>query len=68
MVDRRRRLHAEAIESNEGWPVIPMASLFEQMSLSRRPAGEIARRSPGASAIANLWTAIERRLDALEGS
>jgi chromosome partitioning protein len=62
MVDRRRRLHAEALESNPKWPVIPMASLFEQMSISRRPAGEIARRSPGAAAIADLWTAIEKRL------
>jgi cellulose biosynthesis protein BcsQ len=64
MVDRRRKLHAEALEANPDWPVIPMASLFEQMSLSFRPAGEIARRSPGASAVADLWIAIEQRLSA----
>jgi len=62
MVDRRRKLHAAALAANPDWPVVPMASLFEQMSLSRRPAGDIARRSPGASAIASLWTAIENRL------
>jgi chromosome partitioning protein len=64
MVDRRRNLHAVALEANPAWPVVPMASLFEQMSTSRRPVGEMARRSPGASAIADLWIAIEQRLAA----
>ena len=64
MVDRRRTLHAAALAANPAWPVVPMASLFEQMSISRRPVGEMARRSPGASAIADLWTAIEQRLAA----
>jgi cellulose biosynthesis protein BcsQ len=62
MVDRRRRIHAAALEANPAWPVVPMASLFEQMSAIRRPVGEMARRSPGAMAVADLWARIEKRL------
>ena len=63
MVDHRRRLHEAALAAMPNWPVIPMASAFEQMSVSHRPIGDAARRSPGAAAVAELWTAIERRLN-----
>ncbi|WP_129791650.1 ParA family protein [Sphingosinicella sp. CPCC 101087] len=62
MADRRRRIHAAALEANPAWPIVPMASLFEQMSATRRPVGEVARRSPGAKAVAELWARIEKRL------
>lgn len=62
MVDRRRRLHAEALATQPGWPVVPMASLVEAMGTHRAPVGSYARRSAGAQAFAQLWQAIEHRL------
>ncbi|NIJ20649.1 cellulose biosynthesis protein BcsQ [Sphingomonas naasensis] len=62
MVDRRRKLHAEALAAQPDWPVIPMASIVEAMAVRRRPVGAFAPRSPGAQAFADLWQAIERRL------
>lgn len=62
MVDRRRKLHAEAVAAQPDWPVIPMASIVESMSVRRAAVGSFAPRSPGAQAFAGLWQAIERRL------
>lgn len=62
MVDRRRKLHAEAIAANPDWPVIPMASIVEAMAARRQALGGYAPRSPAAQAFGDLWTAIERRL------
>ncbi len=64
MVDRRRKLHAEALERSPDWPVIPMASILESMAERRMPVGAFAPRTAGAQAFAALWTAIERRLAA----
>ncbi|MDP5279551.1 ParA family protein [Sphingomonas sp. DG1-23] len=61
MVDRRRKLHAEALAAHD-WPVIPAASIIEAMTERRRPVGVFAPRSPGAQAFATLWQTIERRL------
>lgn len=62
MVDRRRKLHAEALAAQPDWPVIPMASIIETMTVRRAPLAAFAPRSPGAQAFAELWQAIERRL------
>jgi cellulose biosynthesis protein BcsQ len=62
MVDRRRKLHAEALAAHPDWPVIPMASIVEAMTVQRRPIGAFAPRSPATQAFAFLWQAIERRL------
>ena len=62
MVDRRRKLHADAIARNPDWPVVPMASIVESMAVRRAPVGAFAARSPGGQAFAQLWQAIERRL------
>lgn len=62
MVDRRRRLHADALERNPDWPVIPMASLIEAMAVHRAPLGAFAPRSTGTLAVDTLWQAIEKRL------
>lgn len=62
MVDRRRKLHAQALEKNPDWPVIPMASLIEAMAVRRAPIGTFAGRSAGGVAFSELWRAIERRL------
>lgn len=62
MVDRRRKLHVEALERNPDWPVIPMASIVEAMAARREPVGGYARRSAGAKAFAQLWQHVEERL------
>ncbi|GAA0307204.1 AAA family ATPase [Sphingomonas oligophenolica] len=62
MVDRRRKLHAEALARHPDWPVIPMASVVESMAARRAPVGAFAGKSPGGQAFAQLWQAIERRL------
>ncbi len=62
MVDRRRKLHAEALTARPDWPVIPAASIVESMTERRQPVGAFAPRSPGAQAFATLWQAVERRL------
>ncbi|GAA0728130.1 ParA family protein [Sphingomonas japonica] len=62
MVDRRRKLHAQAIAENPGWPVIPMASIVEAMSVRRAPVGQFAASTAPAKAFDGLWSAIERQL------
>ena len=62
MVDRRRRLHAEALAAHPDWPIIPMASLVEAMGEHRAPLGAFAPRSSAAQAYADLWRSVERRL------
>ena len=62
MVDRRRKLHAEALARHPDWPVVPMASIVEAMAVRRAPVGAFSARSAGGQAFAQLWQAIERRL------
>jgi chromosome partitioning protein len=62
MVDRRRKLHAAALEAHPDWPVIPMTSIIEAMSTERQAVGAIAGASASAKAFARLWQTIERRL------
>ena len=62
MYDARRKLHAQAHVAEPDWPIVPMASVVEQMAVHRRPVGVTAPRSPSAEAIRLLWTGIERRL------
>lgn len=68
MVDRRRALHRTALAEAPGWPVIPMASLYERMTEARAPIGAIAgRKSAPVAAVAALWQAIEKRLTDTKG-
>lgn len=62
MLDLRRALHKAAREANPTWPAIPLASAVEQCAVERKPVGAFAPRSPAARAIAQLWTAIEKKL------
>lgn len=62
MVDRRRKLHATALEHHPDWPHVSYASAVEQMGTRRLPLGGFAPSSPPAVQFAALWTAIERRL------
>ncbi len=65
MVDRRRLLHREAIERDATWPVVPMASAVEQMTVRRLPVGAFAASSPAGEAFSGLWTGVERKLSRL---
>lgn len=62
MVDRRRKLHAEALAQHPDWPVIPMASIVESVAVRRAPVGAFAPRSAGTRAFNDLWQAIEHAL------
>jgi cellulose biosynthesis protein BcsQ len=62
MADGRRRLHREALEANPNWPVIPMASVVEQMGLRKLPVGAYAASSRAAQAFAAVWAGVERKL------
>lgn len=63
MVDRRRALHREALQQHPDWPVIPMTSAFEAMSVRRAPLGAYAPRgSAGVEAVSDLWRRIETTL------
>ena len=63
MVDRRRKLHREAIAEEKRWPVIPMASAFEAMGERRAPLGPFASRGTvGVQAVAEAWRRIEKEL------
>ncbi|HKR17793.1 ParA family protein [Rhizorhapis sp.] len=62
MVDRRRSLHRVALEEKADWPVVPMASSVEQMSVRKAPLGEFEPHCPAAKAFTRLWTGVERKL------
>lgn len=62
MVDRRRLLHKAALEADPQWPVVPMASTIEQMTVRRLPVGAFAAKTPAANAFTALWTGVERKL------
>ncbi|MET3712979.1 cellulose biosynthesis protein BcsQ [Sphingomonas trueperi] len=62
MVDRRRKLHAEALARQPDWPVIPMASVIESVAVQLAPVGAFAPRSAAGKAFNDVWQAIERSL------
>ena len=62
MVDRRRKLHGEALAAHPDWPVIPMASMVEQMAARRAPLGAFSPRTAAVAGFARLWQTIEQRL------
>lgn len=66
MIDRRRVFHREALEANPDWPVIPLASAFEQCAVRQAPVGAFAPGSPAARLTGSLWRAIDAKLVELE--
>ena len=63
MVDRRRALHRAELDRHAGWPAIPMASAYEQMSEKRAPIGALLpRSSPQVQAVETLWRKLEHAL------
>lgn len=65
MADRRRTVHQAALAANPDWPVIPMASAIEAMTVRQDAVGRFAPKSPAALALSSLWTAIEKRISRL---
>lgn len=63
MIDRRRLLHREACAAQPDWPVIPMSSQIEQVSVKREPIGAFNDRCPAAQTFRSLWSAIEAKLN-----
>jgi cellulose biosynthesis protein BcsQ len=55
MVDARRALHRDALAAEMAWPVLPMASVVEQMAVRRKPLATYARRSKAGQAYSSLW-------------
>ncbi len=62
MADRRRALHKAALDAQPDWPVIPMASVIEQMAARRKPVGAFASSTVAAESFSFLWRAVERKL------
>ncbi len=68
MVDRRRRMHKELVESLAAdWPellstAIPAAAVIERMGLERAPVGVTAPTSPATRAYRSLWAEVAARL------
>ncbi|EGD59359.1 ATPase, ParA family protein [Novosphingobium nitrogenifigens DSM 19370] len=63
MLDTRRRLHREVHQGfAAGWPVVPMASVIEQMAARRTPVGAFAGATEASHRLQKLWDAIEAKL------
>lgn len=68
MVDRRKRLHRELVETLAGrWPAflataIPNASAVERMGVERAPIAHFAPATVAARAFHDLWSEVEARL------
>lgn len=65
MFDARRGLHKQLKAGMPDWPVIPMSSAIEQVAERQAPLGSFAPQSAGAAAFAQLWQAIEAKLEEL---
>ena len=65
MIDRRRGLHRAACAAQPDWPVIPMSSMIEKVAVQRAPIETFNGNCLAADAFANLWAAIDRKLDPL---
>lgn len=68
MVDRRRRLHKELVESlSAEWPellhtIVPAAAVIERMGSERAPVGVTAPTAPATRAYRALWAEVAARL------
>lgn len=62
MVDRRRKMHKLALDENQDWPIIDMASEIEQMSHRKLPLGAFAPATRNGLAFSKLWRGIARKL------
>jgi chromosome partitioning protein len=65
MLDLRRTLHREARAAHPDWPAVPYSSAVEQCAVRQQPVGAFAASSPAAKAFADLWAAIEKKLESM---
>lgn len=63
MFDTRRKMHREARDGPmAGLPLIPAASMIEQMAFRRTPLGAFAPKSEASLALDRVWRGIETKL------
>jgi len=68
MVDRRKSLHRQIVESSDGFPFdplmtrIPFSSVVERMGVQRAPLHTFAEMTPAAKAYRLLWQEIQIRV------
>lgn len=62
MVDRRRKLHRDAVAAEPKWPCISYSTLTEQCAVRHQPLGAFAASSEPAAQFSALWKAIDRKL------
>ncbi|HWU02354.1 MAG TPA: AAA family ATPase, partial [Novosphingobium sp.] len=62
MVDRRKALHREMVAAHPDWPVIPLASVIEQMGVKQAPLAHFGPRTAAAQAVSQVWQAVEQAL------
>lgn len=62
MVDRRRSLHRQVIDTEPTRAAIPYTSAVEAMSVHRSPIAARAPGSPAARAFNAPWADVERQL------
>jgi hypothetical protein len=62
MVDRRRSLHIAATAELPDWPIVPMASALEALTLNPPLSGPFPSGTAAGQAIARLWQGIEQKL------
>lgn len=62
MVDKRRRLHRDAVIEHADWPVIPTRSAIERMAEQRAPLGAHNAGNEARHVFRILWEGIHRKL------
>jgi cellulose biosynthesis protein BcsQ len=68
MVDRRKKLHLDIMESGKAdikellWTDIPYLSIIEYMGIKRAPVGAFAPKSKAAEIFSDLWTEVIMRV------
>jgi cellulose biosynthesis protein BcsQ len=62
MVDRRRKLHCEALSAHPDWPAIPQSSMIERMAVNRAPLPAFAPNNPASRIYGDIWAKIEKTL------
>lgn len=63
MYDQRRKLHRKVRTNGaSAWPMIPQASVVEQVALHKAPIASFANWTEPARALGRLWSAVEIKL------
>jgi cellulose biosynthesis protein BcsQ len=62
MVDRRRKLHRETVDTHPERPCIPYSAIVEAMAVHQLPVGALQPTGAPARAFASLWAQVEQAL------